>query len=93
VAACEAFSAALAALNHPQMWDLFAWRIMGSEDKQHHLTGGKWKIYPTYDNAASPALYFPSRMARNSAMDSSMGRVRWLHAKRSPFVRLAHHGQ
>ncbi|CAG7978511.1 unnamed protein product [Penicillium nalgiovense] len=36
---------------NPQMWDLFAWRIMGSEDKQHHLTGGKWKIYPTYDFA------------------------------------------
>ncbi|KAJ5430396.1 Glutamine-tRNA synthetase class Ib [Penicillium cf. griseofulvum] len=36
---------------NPQMWDLFAWRIMGTEDKQHHLTGGKWKIYPTYDFA------------------------------------------
>ncbi|KAJ5084440.1 hypothetical protein NUU61_009019 [Penicillium alfredii] len=35
---------------NPQMWDLFAWRIMDG-DKQHHRTGGEWKIYPTYDFA------------------------------------------
>ena len=34
---------------NPQMWDLFAWRI--TDGKQHHRTGGNWKIYPTYDFA------------------------------------------
>ncbi|TEY52074.1 hypothetical protein BOTCAL_0260g00100 [Botryotinia calthae] len=31
---------------NPQMWDLAAYRVL---DAKHHLTGDKWKIYPTYD--------------------------------------------
>lgn len=31
---------------NPQMWDLAAYRIL---DAEHHRTGPKWKIYPTYD--------------------------------------------
>ncbi len=31
---------------NPQMWDLAAYRVLDSE---HHRTGAKWKIYPTYD--------------------------------------------
>ena len=31
---------------NPQMWDLAAYRIL---DKEHHRTGNKWRIYPTYD--------------------------------------------
>jgi len=31
---------------NPQMWDLAAYRVLNSE---HHRTGDKWKIYPTYD--------------------------------------------
>ena len=31
---------------NPQMWDLSAYRVL---DAQHHRTGCKWKIYPTYD--------------------------------------------
>ncbi|ODV89709.1 hypothetical protein CANCADRAFT_142693 [Tortispora caseinolytica NRRL Y-17796] len=31
---------------NPQMWDLVAYRIL---DAPHHLTGDKWRIYPTYD--------------------------------------------
>lgn len=31
---------------NPQMWDLAAYRVLNAE---HHLTGDKWKIYPTYD--------------------------------------------
>jgi len=31
---------------NPQMWDLAAYRVLNSE---HHRTGAKWKIYPTYD--------------------------------------------
>lgn len=31
---------------NPQMWDLPAYRIL---DAEHHRTGDKWKIYPTYD--------------------------------------------
>lgn len=30
----------------PQMWDLVAYRVLNAE---HHRTGDKWKIYPTYD--------------------------------------------
>lgn len=30
----------------PQMWDLVAYRVL---DAEHHRTGAKWKIYPTYD--------------------------------------------
>ncbi|OJJ43896.1 hypothetical protein ASPZODRAFT_891934 [Penicilliopsis zonata CBS 506.65] len=36
---------------NPQMWDLFAWRILDTEEKQHHKTGAEWKMYPTYDFA------------------------------------------
>ncbi|THH11712.1 hypothetical protein EW145_g470 [Phellinidium pouzarii] len=31
---------------NPQMWDLAAYRVL---DAEHHRTGNKWKIYPTYD--------------------------------------------
>ncbi|KAI9756552.1 MAG: hypothetical protein M4579_003811 [Chaenotheca gracillima] len=31
---------------NPQMWDLTAYRVL---DAEHHRTGKKWKIYPTYD--------------------------------------------
>ncbi|KAL8382246.1 hypothetical protein RB595_006165 [Gaeumannomyces hyphopodioides] len=31
---------------NPQMWDLAAYRVKKAE---HHRTGDKWKIYPTYD--------------------------------------------
>lgn len=31
---------------NPQMWDLAAYRVL---DAEHHRTGAKWKIYPTYD--------------------------------------------
>ncbi|KAI9696699.1 MAG: hypothetical protein M1836_005061 [Candelina mexicana] len=31
---------------NPQMWDLTAYRIL---DAEHHRTGNKWRIYPTYD--------------------------------------------
>ncbi|KAE9371090.1 glutaminyl-tRNA synthetase-like protein [Stipitochalara longipes BDJ] len=31
---------------NPQMWDLPAYRVLNAE---HHRTGPKWKIYPTYD--------------------------------------------
>ncbi len=31
---------------NPQMWDLSAYRIL---EKEHHRTGNKWRIYPTYD--------------------------------------------
>ena len=35
---------------NPQMWDVFAYRIPDDE-KAHHRTGNKWRIYPTYDFA------------------------------------------
>ncbi|KAL8675448.1 MAG: hypothetical protein Q9168_000149 [Polycauliona sp. 1 TL-2023] len=31
---------------NPQMWDLAAYRVL---EKEHHRTGNKWRIYPTYD--------------------------------------------
>jgi glutaminyl-tRNA synthetase len=31
---------------NPQMWDLTAYRIL---EVEHHRTGDKWRIYPTYD--------------------------------------------
>lgn len=31
---------------NPQMWDLAAYRV---KNEEHHRTGTKWKIYPTYD--------------------------------------------
>ena len=31
---------------NPQMWDLAAYRV---KKEEHHRTGAKWKIYPTYD--------------------------------------------
>lgn len=31
---------------NPQMWDVAAYRVL---DAEHHRTGAKWKIYPTYD--------------------------------------------
>ncbi|EEP75375.1 glutaminyl-tRNA synthetase [Uncinocarpus reesii 1704] len=36
---------------NPQMWDLFAWRILDHEHKAHFRTGSNWKVYPTYDFA------------------------------------------
>ncbi|KAI1918621.1 hypothetical protein LOZ65_004768 [Ophidiomyces ophidiicola] len=36
---------------NPQMWDLFAWRILDQKDKSHFRTGSNWKVYPTYDFA------------------------------------------
>lgn len=36
---------------NPQMWDLFAYRILDKEAAHHYRTGDKWKIYPTYDFA------------------------------------------
>lgn len=36
---------------NPQMWDLFAYRVLGEEEAHHYRTGDKWKIYPTYDFA------------------------------------------
>ncbi|KAI5782625.1 glutaminyl-tRNA synthetase [Geopyxis carbonaria] len=34
---------------NPQMWDLFAYRILAEEDAWHPRTQNKWRIYPTYD--------------------------------------------
>ena len=34
---------------NPQMWDLFAYRVLDEEQAHHYRTGNKWKIYPTYD--------------------------------------------
>ena len=34
---------------NPQMWDLFAYRVLDRENAHHYRTGDKWKIYPTYD--------------------------------------------
>lgn len=36
---------------NPQMWDLFAWRVLDHEHKAHFRTGSNWKAYPTYDFA------------------------------------------
>ncbi|KAK9571431.1 hypothetical protein V6Z79_001507 [Aspergillus fumigatus] len=36
---------------NPQMWDIFAWRILDVDQKGHFRTGGQWKMYPTYDFA------------------------------------------
>ena len=38
--------------NNPQMWDLFAYRVIEENDgsfAKHLHTGDKWKIYPTYE--------------------------------------------
>ncbi|PGH08876.1 glutamine-tRNA ligase [Polytolypa hystricis UAMH7299] len=37
---------------NPQMWDLFAYRVVEEDDgtfAKHLQTGDKWKIYPTYE--------------------------------------------
>lgn len=37
---------------NPQMWDLFAYRVVETDDgnfAKHLQTGDKWKIYPTYE--------------------------------------------
>lgn len=34
---------------NPQMWDLFAYRVIDDKDRHHFRTGDKWRIYPTYD--------------------------------------------
>ncbi|OAX80348.1 glutamine-tRNA ligase [Emergomyces africanus] len=34
---------------NPQMWDLFAYRVIDEKDRHHFRTGNKWIIYPTYD--------------------------------------------
>ena len=36
---------------NPQMWDIFAYRILDKEKSHHYRTGDKWRIYPTYDFA------------------------------------------
>ena len=36
---------------NPQMWDIFAYRILDKETSRHYRTGDKWRIYPTYDFA------------------------------------------
>ncbi|KAL1969912.1 hypothetical protein VTN77DRAFT_7421 [Rasamsonia byssochlamydoides] len=36
---------------NPQMWDLFAWRILDNKEKTHIRAGDKWRIFPTYDFA------------------------------------------
>ena len=35
--------------DNPQMWDVFAYRILEDKHAKHHRTGDKWRIYPTYD--------------------------------------------
>ncbi|KAI1981517.1 Glutaminyl-tRNA synthetase [Ophidiomyces ophidiicola] len=38
--------------NNPQMWDIFAYRVIEDDNGNFHghiRTGDKWKIYPTYD--------------------------------------------
>ncbi|OJD13229.1 glutamine-tRNA ligase [Blastomyces percursus] len=34
---------------NPQMWDLFAYRVIDDKERHHFRTGDKWRIYPTYD--------------------------------------------
>ena len=36
---------------NPQMWDLFAYRVLENEQKSHFRTGADWRIFPTYDFA------------------------------------------
>lgn len=36
---------------NPQMWDIFAYRILDEKTAHHYRTGDKWRIYPTYDFA------------------------------------------